>query len=76
MPGFDGFVNNWDPPTYTDVTRLVDPVLELAIFVLLALALGVEIVSAWARARRMPAGEDDPYGSGPNEMVVLPADPA
>jgi hypothetical protein len=74
LPGFDGFVRNWDPPTYTDVTRLVDPILELAVFVLLALALGADTLWSWVRARRAATRRHDDYGTRANEMVVLPTD--
>ena len=48
------------PPTYTDVTRLVDPIGEFAIFVVLALALGVEVLRARCRTRRTTAREQRP----------------
>ena len=73
LPAVDGFVNNWDRPTYTAVTRLVDPVLEFAIFLLLTLTLGAD--NLWGWARRVRARRDRaPYGAGLNEMVVLPSD--
>jgi len=74
LPAVDGFANNWDPPTYyTAVTRLVDPVLEFAVFLLLTLALGAD--NLWGWARRVRARRDRaPYGGGLNEMVVLPSD--
>lgn len=73
LPAFDGFVTNWHPPTYTDVTRLVDPVLEFAIFVILTLALCADFIWVRARTRRTRAtGRGVPYEAGPNEMVVLP----
>jgi hypothetical protein len=74
LPAFDGFVRNWDPPTYTDVTRLNDPVGELGIFVLLALALGADTLWSWVRSRRVARRQADDYGSRANEMVVLPSD--
>jgi hypothetical protein len=73
LPAFSGFVANNHPPTYTDVTRLVDPILEFAIFVLLALALGAE--GLWRRAQTRRAVEIRTFHmTGPNEMVVLPDD--
>jgi hypothetical protein len=74
LPAFDGFVRNWDPPTYTDVTRLNDPVGELGIFVLLALALGADTLWSWVRGRRAATRRHDDYGTRANEMVVLPTD--
>src|SRR5689334_6718873 len=44
LPAFDGYVTNWHPPTYTDVTRLVDPILEFAIFVLLTIVRFADLV--------------------------------
>jgi hypothetical protein len=40
LPTIPGFVSNSHPPIYPIVTRLVDPVIELGIFVL----LGVDLV--------------------------------
>jgi hypothetical protein len=77
LPGVDGFVENWHPPTYTEVTRLVDPVLEFAVFVLLSLALVADLVALGIRSRRRHAARASAasYGDAPNEMVVLPGDP-
>jgi hypothetical protein len=73
LPAFDGFVSNWHPPTYTDVTRLVDPILEFAIFAVLTIVLSADLLWVRARRRRTPAGEPGvPYEAAPNEMVVLP----
>ena len=73
LPAFDGFVSNWHPPTYTAVTRLVDPILEFVVFVVLTLVLSADLLLVRARRRRAPAGEPGvPYEAAPNEMVVLP----
>ena len=73
LPAFDGFVSNSHPPIYTDVTRLVDPILEFALFVVLSLALCADFLWVSARRRRTPAGERGvPSETAPNEMVVLP----
>ena len=75
MPSDSRFVSNNHPPVWPVVTRLVDPVLEFAIFVLLALALGADRLRARSRGRRAAAREARaPYGAGPNEMIVEPAD--
>jgi len=75
LPAFDGFVPNWHPPTYTDVTRLVDPILEFAIFVVLTLALCADLLWVRARARRTHARTRSVSSdAAPNEMVVLPTD--
>ena len=55
LPTIPGYVSHNHPPTYTDVTRLVDPIGEFAIFVVLALALGVEVLRARTRIRRTAA---------------------
>jgi hypothetical protein len=71
LPAVPGFVSTTHPPTYTHVTRLVDPVAESGIFVLLAVALGVDVLRTRIRSRRAAARERRPgYGAGPNEMVV------
>jgi hypothetical protein len=71
LPTVPGFVSNSHPPIYTNVTRVVDPVRELGVFVLLALALGVDVLRARIRTRRAAAREQRlGYGAGPNEMVV------
>jgi hypothetical protein len=75
MPSDNRFVSNNHPPVWPVVTRLVDPVLEFAIFVLLALALGADRLRARTRGLRAAAREAPaPYGAGPNEMIVEPAD--
>jgi hypothetical protein len=71
LPSLPGFVSDNHPPTYTDVTRLVDPVLEAAIFILLAGALGVDGLRARLRSRRAAARST--HVAGLNEMVVEPA---
>jgi hypothetical protein len=71
LPSVPGFVSNSHPPTYTDATRMVDPIGELGIFVLLAAALGADVLRARSRTRRAAAGKQRRrYGAGPNEMVV------
>jgi hypothetical protein len=70
LPAFPEFVSDSHPPTFTDVTRLVDPVGELGIFVVLLLALGLG--AAIQAGRRRAARREAPVG--PNEMVVLPVD--
>jgi hypothetical protein len=71
LPMVPGFVGNSHPPIYTDVTRMVDPVRELGIFLLLAVALGVDLLRARIRTRRANAREQRPgHLTGPNEMVV------
>jgi hypothetical protein len=71
LPGVPGFVANNHPPTYTAVTRLVDPIGELALFVLLLVALGVEALRFRIRARRAALRRRrSERPAGPNEMVV------
>lgn len=71
LPAVPGFISTTHPPIYPMVTRLVDPVGELGIFVLLALAIGVDLVRARIRMRRAAAREQRVgYVAGPNEMVV------
>jgi len=72
MPVVPGFVSTSHAPVYyTKVTRLVDPVRELGIFLLLAVALVVDLVRARIRTRRTVAREQRlGYVAGPNEMVV------
>ena len=73
LPTIPGYVSHNHPPTYTDVTRLVDPIGEFAIFVVLALALGIEVLRARSRPRRTAAREQRPtHVAAPNEMVVEP----
>jgi hypothetical protein len=75
MPSDGRFVSNNHPPVWPVVTRLVDPVLEFTIFVLLTLALGADRLRARTRGRRAAAREASaPYGAGPNQMIVEPAD--
>ena len=75
MPWDNRFVSNSHPPVWPMATRLVDPVLELAIFVLLALALGVDRLRARTRRRRAAAHQANAlYIAGPNEMIVESAD--
>lgn len=71
LPGVPGFVSNNHPPIYARVTRMVDPIGELGIFVLLTVALGVDLMRVRTRTRRAAARRSRPgYGTGPNEMVV------
>jgi hypothetical protein len=71
LPTVPGYVSNNHPPIYTHVTRLVDPIGEFGIFVLLAAALAVDLMRARIRTRRAAACEQHPgYGAGPNEMVI------
>jgi hypothetical protein len=73
LPAIPGFISTTHPPIYPMVTRLVDPVGELGIFVLLALAIGVDLVRARIRMRRAAAREQRlGNAAGPNEMVVEP----
>jgi hypothetical protein len=76
LPMIPGFVSTNHPPTYTNVIRLVDPVGEFGIFILLALALGIDLVRARIRTGRAAAREQRLADTaGPNEMVVERADP-
>ncbi|MBB4751969.1 hypothetical protein [Actinoplanes lobatus] len=71
LPMVPGFVGTSHPPTFTDVTRLVDPVGELGIFVLLAAALGVDLLRTRIRTRRAASrAQGQGYGAGPNEMII------
>jgi hypothetical protein len=71
LPVVPGFVGNSYPPTSAPVVRLVDPIGEFALFVVLAVAFGIDLLRTWTRARRTAArGEPPEYGGGPNEMVV------
>jgi hypothetical protein len=72
LPSVPGFVSNSHPPTYTDVTRLVDPFGEFVIFVLLIAALGADVLRARVRTHRAAAREQRRgHGTGENEMIVL-----
>lgn len=71
LPSVPGYVSNNHAPIYTPVTRMVDPIGEFGTFVLLAAALGLDLICARIRTRRAAAREQYPrYGTGPNEMVV------
>ena len=71
LPAVPGFVGHRHPPVYTNVTRVIDPVREFGIFVVLALALGVDLLRARIRYRRAAAREQRlGHITGPNEMVV------
>jgi Na+-driven multidrug efflux pump len=69
LPAVPGYVSNNHPPIYTPVTRLVDPIGELALSVLLTLLLVVEVVHARTRIRRAAARAQGQV-AGPNEMIV------
>ena len=76
LPAFDGYVTNWHPPTYTDVTRLVDPILEFAIFVLLTIARFADLLWVRARTRRTRSNDQHlPDDATPNQMIVVPINP-
>lgn len=60
LPSVPGFVSNSHPRTYTPVTRLVDPSGELGMFVLLAAALGAEVLRAPMPIRRAGASKHGP----------------
>jgi hypothetical protein len=76
LPTFDGYVTNWYPPTGTTVTRLVDPILEFAVFVVLTIALYADLMWVRARTRRTWANDQHlPDEAGPNEMIVVPTNP-
>ena len=71
LPSVPGYVSNNHAPIYTPVTRMVDPIGEFITFVLLAAALGLDLICARIRTRRAAAREQYPrYGTGPNEMVI------
>jgi len=77
LPMVPGFVSTSQPPTYANATRLVDPVGEFGIFVLLAVALGIDVLRDRIRTGRAATSEQRlGYVAGPNEMVVERADPA
>jgi hypothetical protein len=68
-----GFVSNNHPPIYTPVTRLVDPIGEFGVSVLLAVAFGVQVLRERLRAPRRRAVTPDQhpeYGGAANEMIV------
>jgi hypothetical protein len=70
MPAIPGFISTSHPPVYTHVTRLVDPVREFGLFVLLVVVLGVDLLRTRIRNRRAAARARRPGPAGPNEMVV------
>ncbi|GAA1387047.1 hypothetical protein GCM10009661_73060 [Catellatospora chokoriensis] len=73
LPTVPGFVSHNHPPTYTDAVRMVDPVIELACFVLLITVLGVHVLRARFRNRRAGRhGQTLAHVPGINEMVVEP----
>jgi len=72
LPAIPGFISNNHDPVYTaHVTRLVDPVREFGLFVLLAMALGIDLLRSRIR-NRLAAARAQRLGhvAGPNEMVV------
>ncbi|HEV7713045.1 MAG TPA: hypothetical protein VGP16_32930 [Asanoa sp.] len=71
LPMVPGFVSDNHPPIHADVTRMVDPVGELGVFLLLSVALGVDLLHARIRTRRAAGREQRlDHITGPNEMVV------
>jgi hypothetical protein len=71
LPAMPGFISTSHPPTYNADTRLVDPVAELAVALLLTVVFGVDLLRSRIRSRR--AAEHDRRSgraAGPNEMVV------
>jgi hypothetical protein len=71
FPAVPGFISNSHPPTFTDVTRLVDPVGEFALFLLLTAATVANLARTRIRTRRATAREQrPPHPAAPNEMVV------
>jgi hypothetical protein len=71
LPSLPGFVSHNHPPIYTGAVRMVDPIVEFGVFVLLTLALGADILRMWIRTRRPAAQQPLPaYGAGPDEMVI------
>ncbi len=71
LPAIPGFISTSHDPVYTaNVTRLVDPVREFGLFVLLATALGVDLLRSRLRSRRAAARAQRLGPAGPNEMVV------
>jgi hypothetical protein len=68
LPSLPGFVSHNHPPIYTGAVRMVDPIIEFGVFVLVALVLGADMLRTWTRTRRA-AGQEQ-YGAGPNEMVI------
>lgn len=70
LPTIPGFVSTSHPPVYTPVTRLVDPVREFGLAVLLAVALSIDLLRTRIRKRRAAARAQRLGPAGPNEMVV------
>jgi hypothetical protein len=75
MPLDNRFVSTTHPPVWPVKTRLVDPILEVAIFVLLALAFGADQLRNRLRRGRAAGREGRALDlARPNEMIVEPAD--
>lgn len=71
LPTIPGFVSDNHPPIYTPATRLVDPVGELALFVVLAAGLAVKVLRTRVHARQAALRHQrSGHLAGPNEMVV------
>ncbi len=71
LPAIPGFISTSHDPVYTaSVTRLVDPVREFGLFVLLTMALGIDLLRTRIRSRRAAARARRLGPAGPNEMVV------
>ena len=71
LPAIPGFISSSHDPVYTPhVTRLVAPIGEFGLFVLLAMALGIDLLRARVRNRRAAARAQRLDPAGPNEMVV------
>jgi len=71
LPAIPGFISNNHDPVYTaHVTRLVDPVREFGLFVLLTMALGIDLLRTRIRNRLAAARAQRLDPPGPNEMVV------
>jgi len=71
LPAIPGFISNNHDPVYTPhVIRLVAPVREFGLFVLLAVAFGIDLLRTRIRHRRAAARAQRLDPAGPNEMVV------
>ncbi|GAB1639794.1 hypothetical protein [Krasilnikovia sp. MM14-A1259] len=71
LPTVPGFVSNSHPPVHTQVTRLVDPVAEFDIPVLLAAALGIYLLCTRIRTYQTIAREQGlTRVANPHGMIV------